>query len=321
MVKEGSKTQWKAKNYQKLMKFFQAYDKCFVVGVDNVRSNQMQQIRSSLRGHGEVLNGKNTMMRKVINSLSEEYPQLEKLLPHIYENIAFVFTKGDLSEIREAISKNVVAAPAKAGALAPCSVEIPKQNTGLGPEKTSFFQALSIPTKITRGTIEILNDVPLIEKGDKVGASEAALLNMLKIYPFTYGLVLRQVYDQGSVYAPDVLDITPSDVLAKFMSGVRNVAAVSIEIGHPTVASVPHSIANGFKKLLAVSVATSYTFKESEKIKEYLADPSKFASAAPAAPAAAAQKEAKPGKAAAKEEAKKEESASEEEDMGFGLFD
>jgi large subunit ribosomal protein LP0 len=320
MVKEGSKSQWKAKNYQKLTKFFQAYDKCFVVGVDNVRSNQMQQIRSSLRGHGEILNGKNTMMRKVINSLSEEYPQLEKLLPHVHENIAFVFTKGDLTEIREAISKNVVAAPAKAGALAPCSVEIPKQNTGLGPEKTSFFQALSIPTKITRGTIEILNDVPLIQKGDKVGASEAALLNMLKIYPFTYGLILRQVYDQGSVYSPDILDITPSDVLAKFMAGVRNVAAVSLEIGHPCVASVPHSIVNGFKKLLAVSVATSYTFKESEKIKEYLADPSKFASAAPAAPAAKTTAAA-PAKVTAKEEPKKEESASEEEDMGFGLFD
>lgn len=33
---------------------------------------------------------------------------------------------------------------------------VPSGNTGLGPEKTSFFQALSITTKISRGTIEIL---------------------------------------------------------------------------------------------------------------------------------------------------------------------
>jgi len=321
MVKEGSKSAWKAKNYQKLMKHLQAYDKCFLVGVDNVRSNQMQQIRASLRGHAELLNGKNTMMRKVINSLIEEYPALEKILPHIHENIAFVFTKGDLTDIRESISKNVVAAPAKAGALAPCSVTIPQQNTGLGPEKTSFFQALSIPTKITRGTIEILNDVPLIHKGDRVGPSEAALLNMLKIYPFTYGLILRQVYDQGSVYSPDVLDITPDDVLAKFLAGVRNVAAVSLEIGYPTVASVPHSIVNGFKKLLAVSVVTTYTFKESEKIKEYLSDPSKFAKATAAVPAAKAAGAApQPPKGAPAKEEKEEDSAS-EGSMGFGLFD
>ena len=58
--------------------------------------------------------------------------------------------------MREIIRSNKVAAPAKAGALAPIDVKVDPINTGLGPEKTSFFQALAIPTKITRGTIEIL---------------------------------------------------------------------------------------------------------------------------------------------------------------------
>ena len=49
-----------------------------------------------------------------------------------------------------------MAAPAKAGAIAPIDVFVPGQNTGLGPEKTSFFQALSIATKITKGTVEIM---------------------------------------------------------------------------------------------------------------------------------------------------------------------
>ncbi len=84
-------------------------------------------------------------------------------------------------------------APAKAGALAPIDVHVPAQVTTMGPEKTSFFQALSITTKITRGTIEILNDVHLIKKGDKVGASEATLLNMMGISPFSYGLEVLSV--------------------------------------------------------------------------------------------------------------------------------
>jgi len=48
--------------------------------------------------------------------------------------------------------------------------------------------------------------------------------------------------------------------------GVRNVAALSLVIGYPTTASVPHSLANGFKKLLAVAIGTDYTFKEAEKV-------------------------------------------------------
>ena len=47
-------------------------------------------------------------------------------------------------------------APARVGAIAPLDVVVPAQNTGLGPEKTSFFQALSIATKISKGTIEII---------------------------------------------------------------------------------------------------------------------------------------------------------------------
>lgn len=77
-------------------------------------------------------------------------------MPHIRGNVGFVFTRSDLVEIRDKLLENKVRAPARPGAIAPCPVVIPAQNTGLGPEKTSFFQALSIPTKISKGTIEII---------------------------------------------------------------------------------------------------------------------------------------------------------------------
>lgn len=111
-----------------------------------------------------------------------------RILPYIRGNVGFVFTNGDLVEVRDKLLENKVRAPAKPGALAPLDVIIPAQNTGLGPEKTSFFQALAIATKISKGTIEIINDVHILKDGDRVGASEATLLNMLNISPFSYGL-------------------------------------------------------------------------------------------------------------------------------------
>merc|ERR1711893_254493 len=186
-------------------------------------------------------------MRKAIRGHLPNNPQLELMLPHIRGNIGFVFTKEDLVSVRALILENKVAAPAKAGAIAPLDVTVPAQNTGLGPEKTSFFQALAIPTKISKGTVEILNDVKLIKAGDKVGASEATLLNMLKISPFKYGLIIEQVYDSGTIFDPAILDVTDEDLRGRFMMGVTNIACVSLAIGYPTIASVPHSIANGFK--------------------------------------------------------------------------
>ncbi|CAG8567551.1 2725_t:CDS:2 [Racocetra fulgida] len=205
-----------------------------------------------------------------------------------------------------------VKAPAKAGAVAPIDVYVPAGNTGMEPGKTSFFQALGVPTKIARGTIEIINQMHLVKAGAKVGASEATLLNMLNISPFTYGLTVVQIYDNGNTFSPSVLDVEESTLIDHMLSGIKTIAAISLQIGYPTVASVPHSLVNGFKNLLAISVATEYTFAASEKVKQYLADPSAFAIAAPVAEATES-KEAAP----AKQEEPEEES---DEDMGLDLF-
>lgn len=309
------RTTWKANYFTRIVNLFDEYPKCFLVGVDNVGSKQMQEIRQAMRGHGEILMGKNTMIRKAIRGHIQQNASLEKLLPYIVGNVGFVFTQEDLGDIRKKLLENKRGAPAKAGAIAPCDVKLPPQNTGMGPEKTSFFQALQIPTKISRGTIEILNEVHLIKVGEKVGASESALLNMLNIQPFSYGLLVQQVYDSGTIYSPEVLDMTTDELRSRFQQGVRNIASISLAIGYPTKASAPHSIVNAFKNLLAIAAETDVTFKEAEKLKEYLKDPSKFAAAvSAAAPAAAsAPVAAAPAAAPAKEE-------SEDEDFGMDLF-
>ncbi|CEI97925.1 Putative 50S ribosomal protein LP0 [Rhizopus microsporus] len=309
-----SKRESKAIYFQKLNDYLNTYQSIFIVNVDNVSSNQMHQIRQSLRGEATVLMGKNTMVRRALKGLITSRPEFEKLLAHVKGNIGFVFTNGDLKDIRNKIVSNRVAAPARAGAVAPGDVIVPAGNTGMEPGKTSFFQALGIPTKIARGTIEIVSDVPLVTAGEKVGPSEAALLNMLNISPFTYGMSVVQVYDHGAIFSPAVLDVEESQLVANLMAAIREVASISLAVGYPTVASVPHSIINGYKNLLAVSVASDYTFEGSEKIKEYLANPEAFAVAAPAAAAAA------DSSAPAAEEKPAEEEES-DDDMGFGLFD
>jgi len=314
MVKEDKAT-WKSNYFLKITQLFDEYPKCFIVNADNVGSRQMQQIRMALKEKAVVLMGKNTMMRKAIRGHLENNPALERLLPCIRNNVGFVFTKEDLVEVREMLLANKVQAPARVGAVAPLDVKIPAQPTTLGPEKTSFFQALQIPTKITKGTIEILNEVNLIKEGERVGQSESTLLNMLNISPFTYGLIVENVYDSGTIFNPAVLDITDEDIKASFMTGVARIAALSLAIGYPTAASAPHSIINGFKNLLAIAVETDIDFEEANQTKEFLKDPSKFA--ALVAAAAPAQEEAAAPAAAAQ----KSESEESDDDMGFGLFD
>lgn len=305
----------KVQYFAKLRELLEEYKSIFIVGVDNVSSQQMHEIRKALRGDAVVLMGKNTMVRRAIRGFLSELPDYEKLLPFVKGNVGFIFTNADLKTIRDTITSNVVAAPAKAGAVAPADVYIPAGNTGMEPGKTSFFQALGVPTKIARGTIEIVSDVKVVEKDGKVGPSEATLLNMLNISPFTYGLTVVQVYDNGQVFPASILDITDDELIGHFVSAINTIASISLAAGYPTLPSVGHSLINNYKNVLALSIATDYTFEGSEAIKDRLANPEAYAAAAPAA--AAAGGDAEPAAEAAAEE----EEEQSDDDMGFGLFD
>merc|ERR1711879_923034 len=101
--------------------------------------------------------------------------------------------------------------------IAPCDVTIPAGDTGLEPTQTAFLQALNIATRINKGQIMILNDVKLLTEGEKVGASQATLLQKLKIRPFHYGLQVLSIFDDGSVYGPKVLDFNFDLCQPKFL--------------------------------------------------------------------------------------------------------
>lgn len=310
MAKRDKKEQYHAR----LCEFLDEYDKCFIVHADNVGSKQFMDIRKGLRPNSVILMGKNTMMKRSIRLYCERSgnKSWEAVLEHLQGNVGLLFTKSDLNEIKAELKKFVVGAPARVGAIAPCDVFVPPGSTGMDPSQTSFFQALGIATKINRGTIEILNQVHLVQEGSKVGGSEATLLAKLGIKPFEYGLKIMQVYENGSLYAPEVLNITDDMLLSKAEVAIRNIASLCLGANYPTIVSLPHSIINAYKNVLAIAVETDYTFPLAEKVKAYLADPSAFAVAAPAAEEAKEET-----KEAAKEEEEEEES---DEEMGMGLF-
>ncbi|GMI30262.1 hypothetical protein TeGR_g5126 [Tetraparma gracilis] len=272
--------------FDKLKELLTTYSKCFVVGVDNVGSKQLQETRIALRGTAEILMGKNTMMRKVFTDFLEENPdsKVAPLKAELKGNVGFVFTNGDLGLVKTTLSENVRPAPAKVGALAPTNVVVEPGPTGCDPGQTAFFQTLQIPTKITKGQIEMTGVTHLIAAGEKVGASQAALLQKLNINPFSYGLVLIKVYDNGSCFDAKVLDITDDVLAAKFGAAAKIVAALSLQLNMPTAASVPHSVANAFKATLALLIGLpTFDFKEGAPYKAL------YAAKAPAAAEPAAE--------------------------------
>ena len=97
----GGKSNTKAAYFDKLKVLLEEYNSIFIVTVDNVSSQQMHEIRQSLRGDGVVLMGKNTMVRRALKGLVTDSPEYERLLPYV---------KGALSQFTRLLNLALIAA-------------------------------------------------------------------------------------------------------------------------------------------------------------------------------------------------------------------
>ena len=59
----GGKSASKSQYFDKLKSLLEEYHSIFIVGVDNVSSQQMHEIRHAMRNKGVILMGNNTMVR------------------------------------------------------------------------------------------------------------------------------------------------------------------------------------------------------------------------------------------------------------------
>lgn len=157
-----------------------------------------------------------------------------------------------------------------------------------------------------KAQIDIVADKQVITKGEKIGATQAMLLDKLKIYPFSYKMEIKKVLQDGSMFDAAVLELSTESIIGKFKKAINNQANLSLGIGYSTSASAPHTLLAGFKNLVAFSAASGYEFSQA----------SDFLSAAKNAPAAgpAAASSGAAAAAAPKEEEVKEE----EEDVEMG---
>lgn len=252
-----------------------------LVNADNVGSHQLQTVRSELRGEATLLMGKNTTIRRVLSDFLARNPDhpIENLLPHIVGNVGFVFTNSDVGKVREAVEGVVVPAPARIGATAPVDVFVDPGPTNCDPGQTAWFQALNIATKINRGQIEMISRTLLFRAGERVGPSEAALLEKLGKKPFSYSLKSTVVYTNGDVFDAEVLDITEEVLTRRLLEGAALISAIGLEIGYPTKASIVHSLNNAYKALIAIHLGTAYKFDRAQAFEDFLANPGAFAPA------------------------------------------
>lgn len=122
---------------------------------------------------------------------------------------------------------------------------------------------------------------------------------------------IAQVYDGGQTFSPSVLDIKEEQLFKALNSAIQTITTISLAANYPTLPSIMHSFINGYKKVLAVAIETGYSWEGIDELKDRIANPDAYASAAPAAASTDAGKTQEDEKPADEPEKEDEESGDE----------
>ena len=287
--------------YERFNYLFSEYSRIVLVNIDNISSNQFKKCRKALGKDSILILGKNKIIKKVLKEHIKHNQDLNALLPRLTGNIGFIFTKTDLLNIKQILSENQVPAPAKTGQTAPNDVIIPPGITSITPDGTVFFQALNIPTKISKGLVEIQTPVKIITKGQIIGNSEVLLLQKLNIIPFSHCFEIKLIFDNNLCIDPKILEISMNDIEEKIEQTRSKLKFLESLLSYPNSIKIENyrnttkaNISFLSKKLGYITIlekkdeVKKTTIEEEENVVQIPAD---------------------------------EKSETDDDDMGFGLFD
>ena len=302
--------------YEKTQEFFKKYKNIVIADVKDISTDKIQKIRHEIisLGQTETLCGKTTVIQKSLNEMVEaskgDLPKHlpKKALDEFVEampglHLLLIFTNKDIAEISNITAKYVIEKQAKPGQLSPVEVIIPAGPTGMDSSQIDYFQALKIPTKVSRNQLEITTATKILHVGQKITLSEINLMKKFNIKPYRHQMKIKKLLLNGKCYGEEILKVTDDYMKTKLEQGIKNILGFSLASHVPTPASAPHIISNAFRNICALSLGTNVLIDATKGMKE-----------------APKKKEEKPKQ---EEKPKKEEKPPEEEeddiDLG-GLF-
>ncbi len=206
-----------------------------IVDVENLPAKQLQNMRAQLRGTIKILMTKKRLMKIILQEAKNDKKDVEKLADHLRGMPAMIFTKENPFKLYKKVSQNKSSAPAKPGQTATKDIVVPAGPTPFSPGPIiGELGMVRIKTGIVDGKVAIKEDTTVVKKGEVISPTIAGILARLGIEPMEIGLNLVAVYEDGSIYTRDVLEIDEKDYIAKIIQAAGESFNLAIMTGYAT---------------------------------------------------------------------------------------
>ncbi len=220
--------EWKKEEVNDLKELINNYDVIGIANLSDIPARQLQEMRKTLKGDATI-----RMSKKTLINLALEYSNKDKsilaLSEHMEGQPALIFTEMNPFKLYKILEGSKTQAPAKAGAIAPEDIIVPKGDTGFAPGPIlGELQQVGIPAKIEKGSIVVQNDEVVVKAGEQVSDKLAGILTRLDIKPMEVGIDLTAAFEDETIYTSDVLTIDEEQTIADVQKAFTQAVNLSI---------------------------------------------------------------------------------------------
>ena len=260
-MKEGQVAEWKKKEVEKVTKLLNDNNVIGIIDLHSLPSSQFQAIKKKLRGQAEVKITKSLFIRRALEKVKDN--EKKKLVDYVEGPVGLIFSKENPFKLFQFLKKNRSKAAAKPGQTAEFDLVVPAGETDIpvGPA-LSELKVAGVNCKIDKGKIVVVKDSVLTKKGEEVTEQQAAALSKLGIKPMDIGISLKAVYENGIVYAPDVLNIDEEQFMKNLQGCYSAAVNLSVNAGYPTKQTIELMIQNAFSKARNLALNANVLNKE-----------------------------------------------------------
>ncbi|MFP4051837.1 MAG: 50S ribosomal protein L10 [Thermoplasmata archaeon] len=257
---------WKKEEVEKLKNLLETSPVLGIVDIEGIPAFQMQQMRAKLRGTANLVVSRNTLINKAINQSDRD--GIEELKEFISGQTALVSTDLNPFKLFNRMEKTKTKAPASGGEAAPEDIIVEEGDTPFKPGPiVGDLQKAGIPASIQGGKVVINKDKIVAKEGEIISKDLATMLGRLNIHPITVGLDLRIVFEDGTTFDRETLDIDPEEFIDDITTGASSAYSLSVNISYPTKENIKTLISKVHNDALSLAVNTEIITDETVEIK------------------------------------------------------
>ena len=255
MKHQAHVAKYKKDTAEKIVELINSYPIIGAVNMENLPGQQLQTLRAKLRKDAVLLMTKRRIMKIAIEQAKSQKEGIGGLEQHLSGMPALLFTKESPFKLSRMLQKNKSPAPAKAGQTAPRDITVNKGPTSFAPGPIiGELASVGIKSGVEGGKIAIKEDSIIVRKGDKIKPKVAEILSRLGIMPMEVGLDLVAIYENGTIYSKDVLNIDDKEYLSRLSTASRWAFNLAINSSYTTKETISLLLSKAYIESKALGI-------------------------------------------------------------------